>query len=74
MEFCLLSGPAEHEHFEQLCSLAAGGFASPSELEELEEHLKRCPACTQYLADISELSSLLTQLSGSLFAPARKTE
>lgn len=67
MEFCLLNQPAEHEHFEQLCTLAAGSFASPSELAELEEHLKLCPDCTQYLADICELSALLTQHTEAIF-------
>lgn len=36
---------SEHEYFEELGALAAGGFLSDQELAELREHTRACPQC-----------------------------
>src|SRR5260370_26414625 len=36
-----------HEHYEELCALAAGGQLSEQEYSDLSEHLRRCPHCNQ---------------------------
>ena len=42
-----------HEHFEELCALAAVGQLSPEEYGELERHLTDCGACQETLRDMT---------------------
>src|SRR5258708_12747902 len=42
-----------HEHFEELCALAAVGQLSPAEYGELEMHLTDCGACQETLRDMA---------------------
>src|SRR5690348_12365655 len=42
-----------HEHFEELCALAAVGQLSPDEYGELEMHLTACGACQETLRDMA---------------------
>ena len=51
-------GTAEHEKYEELCALAAGGLLEGAELVDFQAHLKKCSEC---LSDYQELSSLVTQ-------------
>jgi hypothetical protein len=39
------SGCDEHDKFKELCALAASGSLEPSELPELQAHLKHCEKC-----------------------------
>jgi outer membrane murein-binding lipoprotein Lpp len=45
----------DHEHYEELAALAAGGFLSDQELAELGEHTKTCAQCLKAQAEFSEL-------------------
>jgi len=38
---------SRHEHFEELCALAAAGQLSAEEERQLDEHLKECDVCRQ---------------------------
>jgi len=40
-------GCDEHDEFKELCALAASGSLEPSELPELQAHLKHCEACRE---------------------------
>src|SRR5690349_4719109 len=42
-----------HEHFEELCAVAAVGQLSPAEYGELEMHLTDCGACQETLHDMA---------------------
>src|SRR5260370_1223118 len=42
-----------HEHFEELCALAAVGQLSPDEYGELEMHLTDCGGCRETLRDMT---------------------
>lgn len=46
-----------HEHYEELCALAATGQASEPELEDLRSHLEECPSCRAAAYDFSTISS-----------------
>jgi hypothetical protein len=46
-----------HEHYEELCAVAATGQASQGELERLKEHLPNCPACRHVLGDFARVSA-----------------
>ena len=48
----------EHEQYEALCALAAGGLLEGPEFVDFQAHLKECGKCR---ADFEELSSLVTQ-------------
>lgn len=48
----------EHERFEELCALAAGGLLEGSELVDFHVHMKECSECR---SDYDELSSLVTR-------------
>lgn len=76
------SNDNSHEHFEELCSLAAGGQIAADELQELEEHLRGCERCRESLEEATALANLLHGEAGTVFAerprlvltmPARKT-
>jgi hypothetical protein len=45
-----------HEHYEELCALAATGQASESELQGLRSHLETCPNCRSVAYDFTQLS------------------
>lgn len=45
-----------HEHYEELCALAATGQASDSELQDLRSHLETCPNCRSVAYDFTQLS------------------
>jgi hypothetical protein len=45
-----------HEHYEELCALAATGQASESELQDLRSHLETCPSCRSVAYDFTQLS------------------
>ena len=51
-------GLPEHERFETLCALAAGGLLEGAELVDFEAHMKECSECR---SDYDELSSLVTR-------------
>jgi hypothetical protein len=40
-------GCDEHDKFKELCALAASGSLEPSELPELQAHLKQCAGCQE---------------------------
>jgi hypothetical protein len=46
-----------HEHYEELCALAAAGQASEPELEDLRSHLEACPSCRATAYDFSAISA-----------------
>jgi hypothetical protein len=48
----------EHEGFEVLCTLAAGGFLEGAEFVDFQVHMKDCSECR---SDYEELSSLVTR-------------
>jgi hypothetical protein len=50
-------GIQEHEHYEVLCALAAGGLMESGEIVDFQTHLKDCGECR---ADYEELSTLVT--------------
>jgi hypothetical protein len=51
-------GLPEHEHYEALCALAAGGLLEGEEFVDFQAHLKGCSECC---SDYQELSSLVTR-------------
>jgi hypothetical protein len=51
-----LSHP-NNEWYQELCALAAIGEVSPSEFEELQEHLAKCDECSQLYADFRRISA-----------------
>lgn len=46
----------EHEHYESLCALAAGGLMESAEIVDFQTHLRECSACR---SDYEELSSVV---------------
>jgi uncharacterized protein YigA (DUF484 family) len=44
-----------HDHYKELCSLAASGQGSSSELNELREHLHACAECSSLLGELGQL-------------------
>jgi hypothetical protein len=50
-------GLPEHEQFEELCALAAGGLLEGEEFVDFQAHLKECSECR---SDYQELSALVT--------------
>jgi hypothetical protein len=46
-----------HEHYEELCAVAASGQASEVELEDLRSHLETCPSCRSMAYDFTEISA-----------------
>ena len=59
----------EHEHYEELCSLAAIGEISEAELQDLRSHLTECADCRDRLFDFSQLSAQAIPLLGERYAP-----
>ena len=51
-------GTDEHEPYDELCALAAGGLVEGSELVDFRTHLKKCNKCR---AEYEELSDLVTR-------------
>jgi len=50
-------GCDEHDKFKELCALAASGSLEPSELPELQAHLKHCEACREVLRQYQILTT-----------------
>ena len=46
---------SDHERYEELAALLAGGFLSEQEDEELREHAKACPECLKAQTEFSRL-------------------
>jgi hypothetical protein len=46
-----------HEHYEELCALAASGQASQPDLADLKAHLETCPSCRGFADDFTQLSA-----------------
>jgi anti-sigma factor ChrR (cupin superfamily) len=46
-----------HEHYEELCALAATGQASQPDLADLKAHLETCPSCRSFTDDVMQLSA-----------------
>ena len=46
-----------HEHYEELCAVAASGQASELELADLRSHLETCPSCRSVAYDFTEISA-----------------
>jgi hypothetical protein len=46
-----------HEHYEELCALAASGQASQPDLADLKAHLETCPGCRSFTDDVMQLSA-----------------
>jgi anti-sigma factor RsiW len=46
---------SHHEHFEELCALAASGQISEPEFLELQDHLRQCAPCQSAYADFVDL-------------------
>src|SRR5215475_4727706 len=44
-----------HQHFEELCSLAASGQISEAEFVELQDHLQQCAHCRSTYTDFIDL-------------------
>lgn len=45
----------DHEQFEEMCALAAGGALGHGELEKLKAHLEECYPCRNLLAELSDI-------------------
>jgi len=48
---------SKHEQFEELCAQAAVGELSGTEWQDLDAHLKECPACRSVLEDMRQIHS-----------------
>ena len=46
-----------HEHYEELCAVAASGQASEGELADLRSHLETCPSCRSLAYDFTEIGA-----------------
>src|SRR5258707_4199278 len=46
-----------HEHYEELCAVAASGQASEAELADLRAHLDACPTCRSLAYDFTEIGA-----------------
>src|SRR5215831_1624468 len=44
-----------HQHFEELCALAASGQISEPEFVELQDHLQQCAHCRSTYSDFIDL-------------------
>ena len=46
-----------HDHYEELCAVAASGQASEVELADLRSHLETCPSCRSIAYDFTEIGA-----------------
>jgi hypothetical protein len=46
-----------HEHYEELCALAASGQASQPDLADLKAHLESCSSCRSLADDFTQISA-----------------
>jgi hypothetical protein len=46
-----------HEHYEELCALAASGQAVQPDLADLKAHLETCPSCRSLADDFTQVSA-----------------
>lgn len=51
-----------HEHYEELCALAATGQLAQPELKSLKAHLEDCPCCRVFTDDLMQIGRELTSL------------
>jgi hypothetical protein len=61
----------DHEHYEELAALAAGGFLSDQELTELGEHTQGCGQCLKAQAEFTELFRSGMPLTANEFREAQ---
>ena len=47
----------DHEHFEELCAVVAGGLGSAEEFRELENHLLGCEECRDRFGDFAQIGA-----------------
>ena len=47
----------DHEHFEELCAVVAGGLGSAEEFCELENHLEGCEECRDRFGDFAQIGA-----------------
>ena len=52
---------SKHEQYEELCTLAMIGEVSPTEMQDLRQHLSGCPECREQYREFTQF--LLPQLS-----------
>ena len=45
----------DHDHFEELAVLSAGGFLADQEHQELRQHTKVCAECLEIEKEFNEL-------------------
>lgn len=50
-------GGSDHEHFEMLCGLAAGGFLEGAEFAEFQAHLEECSQCRSDYREFSAVTA-----------------
>lgn len=55
----------DHEHYEELAALSAGGFLSADETAELREHAKSCGECSKAEQEFGEILYRGMPLAGS---------
>jgi hypothetical protein len=46
---------AEHDRFDELAALAAGGYLSDEECREFAEHKRDCASCRRSVAELTEV-------------------
>jgi hypothetical protein len=63
---------SRHDHFEEICALAALGAVSAEELTELQAHLDACPACRREYSEYRELVHNRLPLAAALPEPKHK--
>src|SRR5260370_12148944 len=56
-----ISSLSSHDHYEELCVLAATGQISPSQWSDLEAHVAHCPDCGHTLRDFNAVAMELTK-------------
>src|SRR5260370_41722047 len=57
-----MSSLSSHDHYEELCVLAATGQISPSQWSDLEAHVAHCPDCGHTLRDFNAVAIELTKV------------
>jgi hypothetical protein len=55
---------SHHEHFEELCVLAASGQVSETEFVELQDHLQQCADCRSSYSEFTDLLHYKLPLAG----------
>ena len=63
------NGILGHAHFEELCTLASVGEISPSEYQELSDHLRACATCRDSYQEFSRLTHVQLPLAAAEHSP-----